>query len=86
MKDEPRKTNTALWSATGTVMVEGIALGSPVLGAGLTQFLLPFPYRYLMGASFIVRSILMIISVFILGRASTFLYPREQGSEKWEFL
>lgn len=33
-----------------------------------------------------VCSILMIIAVFILGRASTFLYPREQGSEKWEFL
>lgn len=33
-----------------------------------------------------LHSILMIIAVFILGRASTFLYPREQENEKWEFL
>lgn len=42
------------------------------------------PFHHLSYLVFLC-SILMI-AVFILGRASTFLYPREQGSEKWEFL
>lgn len=89
--DEPRKTNSALWFGTGTVMVEkgkeeGIALGSLVLGAGLTRSFSTFPS--LLSYVVLLLSILVIIAVFIfiLGRASTFLYPRGQGSEKWEFL
>ncbi len=86
MRDEPRKTNTALCFGTENVMEEKeeeIVLGSPVLGAGSKQsFLLLSPSHlvFLLG-------ILMIIAVciFVLGRASTFLYPRGQGREKLEF-
>lgn len=88
--DEPRKTNSVLWFGTGTVMAEkgkeeGIALGSLVLGAGLTQ---SFSFPSLLSYVVLLLSILVIMAVFIfiLGRASTFLYPRGQGSEKWEFL
>lgn len=83
--DEQRKTNSALWFGTGTVMAEkgkeeGIALGSLVLGAGLTQSFSSFPS--LLSYVVLLLSILVIIAVFLYFRESKYIPLPQRARER----